>query len=239
MYYCNYDKYHVFKRPTTDSCMHSKCTLKCDSTYIVRLDTIAQERTRTCPHPNAQYDSRMPDIHLMYIITVSNDTYIVPLNFKALHNDQSLYADLSSFDEQEMHSSVRQDDEDGSKNTQIPDVRPHGIIVESKGAEDGRARHRDIQSVLAVHEGKLKNLIDNKRLEAVVENRQRLEPKSTLRSGIVVQEEASEKKTKKHDQAANQVRDTAILANNSNKETNSRSSHVEEYQHQYKVEEVR
>lgn len=124
-----------------------------------------------CPHPNAQYDSRMPDIHLMYIITASNDTYIVPLNFKALHNDQSLYADLSSFDEQEMHSSVRQDDEDGSKNTQIPDVRPHGIIVESKGAEDGRARHRDIQSVLAVHEGKLKNLIDNKRLEAVVENR--------------------------------------------------------------------
>ena len=77
---------------------------------------------------------------------------------------------LPFFNEKHMHCSIRQYNENSTKDAEIDDVTPHRSIVESKRAENARSRHRDVQAVLLIYQRQIFDLVDNQGLEPVVED---------------------------------------------------------------------
>lgn len=47
-------------------------------------------------------------------------------------------------DEKEVHGGVGENDEDNTKGAEADDVGPQGVVVETKGAQDGGTRDGDV-----------------------------------------------------------------------------------------------
>ena len=57
---------------------------------------------------------------------------------------------LSLLYQEDMHRSVRDDDEGAGKDGEPDDIFPQGENIESEGAQDGGSGYFDVQAVLAV-----------------------------------------------------------------------------------------
>lgn len=71
--------------------------------------------------------------------------------------------------QQDMHRSVRNDDERAGKDGEANDISPDGKRVEAKGREDGGSGNFNVKTVFMVDEGEVFDFVDNKGFEAVVE----------------------------------------------------------------------
>lgn len=80
----------------------------------------------------------------------------------------------SSLDKENMYSTISNDHEHGSKHGQTSDIRPQGLRVKAKAAEDGGPGNLNIQAVLVIGQGQILDLIDNKTLKPVMEYRKLL-----------------------------------------------------------------
>lgn len=73
--------------------------------------------------------------------------------------------------QQNMHRSVRNDDESAGKDGEANYIGPEGKGVEAKGREDGGSRDFNVEAVFVVDEGEVFDFVDNQAFEAVMEYR--------------------------------------------------------------------
>lgn len=78
----------------------------------------------------------------------------------------------SPLDEQQVHAGISEDDEDGAENSQANGILPQRKNIKAETAQNGGTRNLDIKTILVVNERKILDLIDNKALEAIVEDGQ-------------------------------------------------------------------
>lgn len=82
--------------------------------------------------------------------------------------------------QQDMHRSVRNDDESARKDGEANDIGPEGERVEAKGREDGGSGDFNVEAIFVVDEGEVFDFVDNEAFEAVMEYR-KLFPISSVR----------------------------------------------------------
>lgn len=71
-----------------------------------------------------------------------------------------------------MHRSICNDDQSPRDYGKASDIEPVGLGIEAKSAQDGCARHLDVEAVLVIDQSEEGDLVDNEGFEAVVEYRQ-------------------------------------------------------------------
>ena len=98
--------------------------------------------------------------------------YILQLHKRA-HTDHYLQSPL--FDQQQVHSGIRNDNESSRENSEADHIRPQSTVIEAERAEDRGAGYFDIQTIFVIDEGKVFDLVDNQSFESVVEYRQLIE----------------------------------------------------------------
>lgn len=71
-----------------------------------------------------------------------------------------------------MHAGISEDDEDGAENSQANGILPKRKNIKAETAQNSGTRNLDVKTILVVNERKVLDLIDNKALEAIVEDGQ-------------------------------------------------------------------
>lgn len=70
-----------------------------------------------------------------------------------------------------MHSRIRQNDERTAIHSQPNTISPERLHIEAKAAQDGGARHFDIEAVFVVDEREVFDFVNDEAFESVVEYR--------------------------------------------------------------------
>ncbi len=70
-----------------------------------------------------------------------------------------------------MHSAVCDDNKGAREDGQPNYILPHGQVVKSKCAQNGRTRDLDIEAVFMIDQSQVGGFVDDERFEAIMEYR--------------------------------------------------------------------